>query len=92
MSTIGDIFPHDIPDTKIAERRDRYEAIAWCLLAVSIASIIFHFIMSIIRGLYLGNIIENSFLTFTIIVSFIHNCVASYVASSLVSYIYIDDL
>ena len=82
VSTIGDIFPHDISyPTNIEERRDRYEAVAWCLLAIGIVGIVSQLIMAIIRGLYLGKIIENNFLTFIVIVSVMHNNIASNLAS-----------
>ena len=74
VSTIGDIFPHDISfPTKTEERRDRYKAVVWCLLAIGIVGIVSQLIMAIIRGVYLGKIIENNFLTFTVIVSVMHN-------------------
>ena len=78
VSTIGDIFPHDISYyTKTVERRDRYEAVAWSLLVICIVGIVSQLIMAIIRGLYLGKIIENNFLMFTVIVSVVHNNIAS---------------
>ena len=76
IKSVIDIFDDDIPDDSDAgQDRDRYQAVAGCLLFVSIAGIITQVIFAIVRGLFYRDVIKSHFIAFGVVVSLIHSLV-----------------
>ena len=87
LSAIGDIsFEHDIVETiggaSGEDDRDRFRDVAGWLLFAGIAGIISQITIVIIRGLFYFEIIQNRYLTYAVLVSFILHSICPVVVIS----------